>query len=288
MIVALRKRFSAESGVSDMRAILLAPGTVLMVAGFLLPLLVTFWISAQPQDGIPFAAYSKIARSTLFWRVAWNTFQIAFLSAALSIAFGYPIALHMSRQTETRRRILTMIILIPFWTSILVKSYAFIVMLGREGLLNQAILAIFPDAKPIDLLFNRAGLAIGMTHQIIPFAVLPILASLLAIDGNLARAARVMGASELTIFSRITLPLSVPGILAAFLLVFTIGLGAYITPALLGGERDIMIANLIDLRLRDTLDWPGASAIALTLAVTVSLLIVLSRYLASMAKGSRA
>ena len=286
MAASRQTRFSLPKTLAGVRAVLLAPGALFMAAGFVLPLLVTLWISLQPSEGVPLDAYWKTARSSLFWRVVWNTFEISLLSALLATVFGYVIALHMSRQSPTRRRVLTVVILTPFWTSILVKSYAFIVVLGREGLLNKAIQAVFPGADPVDLLFNRTGLAIGMTHQIVPFAVLPILASLLAVDGNLARAARVMGASEMTIFSRIILPLSMPGVLAAFLLVFTIGLGAYITPALLGGERDIMIANLIDLRLRDTLDWPGASVIALMLAAAVAALIVLSRYLAAkMQKG---
>jgi len=275
-----------HTATGALRAALMAPGVLVMAAGFLLPLAIAVWLSIQGQQGLSLEAWNAVLQSTLFWRVVWNTLQISFLSTVAAILLGYPIAFHLSRRSGRQRQFLLLLVLIPFWTSILVKSYAFIVILGREGLLNQSLQAIWPGLAPLDLLFNRTGLAIGMAHQIVPFAVLPILASLVAIDAGLVRAARVMGASEATIFARIILPLSLPGVLAAFLLVFTVGLGAYITPALLGGERDIMIANLIDLRLRDTLDWAAASAIAIALALTVAVFITLSRQIGVRVRGA--
>jgi len=277
---------SHHAQAKPLRTALMAPGVLMMFVGFLLPLAIAAWLSLQGKTGLSLDAYADVVQSTLFWRVVWNTLQISLLSTVAAILLGYPIALHLSHCKGRKRQLLLMLVLIPFWTSILVKSYAFIVILGREGLLNQSLLAIWPGLAPLDLLFNRTGLTIAMAHQIAPFAVLPILASLTAIDVSLVRAARIMGASELRIFARILLPLSLPGVLAAFLLVFTVGLGAYITPALLGSERDIMIANLIDLRLRDTLDWPGASAMAIALAITVACCIALSRHLAVRTKGA--
>ncbi|MFT4068308.1 ABC transporter permease [Paraburkholderia sp.] len=250
-----------------------------MLVAFLLPLGLAIWTSFHGADGWTTEAYRLLAKNSLFWRVIDNTFQIAFFSSIAAILLGYPLALHMSARSERTRRFLTMLVLIPFWTSILVKSYAFIVIFGRDGLLNQALRASFFPFGPVEVLFTRTGVAIAMAHQIIPFVVLPLLSNLLSIDQNLLRAAKLMGASPFEVFWRVTLPLTLPGIAAAFMISFTLGLGAYITPALLGGRSDLMIANLIDLRLRETLDWPGASAIAITLTVIAGLLIVGSRLL---------
>lgn len=248
-----------------------------MSVGFLAPLAIALWTSLRGEGGWSADAYVALAGSTLFLRVMGGTFQIALLSSVAALLLGYPLALHLSQCSPKVRRVLMMLVLIPFWTSILVKSYAFIVLFGRDGLLNQALQALFFPFGPLDLLFNRVGVGIAMAHQVIPFVVFPLLTSMLQIDRNVYRAADVMGASSSTIFWRVTLPLTLPGAAAAFLIAFTLGLGAYITPALLGGRRDLMIANLIDFRLRETLDWPAASAIAITLTVLVCALIALAR-----------
>lgn len=257
---------------------LLTPGIAVMTVGFLAPLAIALWTSLRGTGSWSVDPYIALAGSTLFWRVMSGTFQIALLSSIAALLLGYPLALHMSQCSPKVRRVLMMFVLIPFWTSILVKSYAFIVLFGREGLLNQALQASFFPFGPLDLMFNRTGVGIAMAHQVIPFVVFPLLTSMLQIDRNVYRAAEVMGASPYVIFWRVTLPLTLPGAAAAFLIAFTLGLGAYITPALLGGRRDLMIANLIDFRLRETLDWPAASAIAIALTGMVCVLIVLARH----------
>lgn len=253
------------------------PGIVVMSIGFLAPLAIAWWTSLNGPQGWSVDAYAGIAGSTLFWRVMKGTFEIALLSSVAALLLGYPLALHMSRCGPRARHMFMILVLIPFWTSILVKSYAFIILFGRAGLLNQALEASFFPFGPLDLIFNRTGVGIAMTHQVIPFVVFPLLTSMLQIDRNIYRAADVMGASPFATFWRVTLPLTLPGATAAFLISFTFGLGAYVTPALLGGRQDLMIANLIDFRLRETLDWPAASAIAITLTAVVCVLIALAR-----------
>jgi ABC-type spermidine/putrescine transport system permease subunit I len=167
-------------------------------------------------------------------------------------------------------------VLLPFWTSILVKSYAFIVVLGDSGLVNNMLATLGLPKLP--MIFNRFGVLVGMSSFQIPFVVFPLLANLLAQDANLRRTAAVMGASELRIFWQITFPLSLPGLLAGGIMCFVLAMGSFVTPALLGGRQDMMVANLIDFYTRESLDWASASAIAVILfAVSATLLWIVGR-----------
>lgn len=251
-----------------------SPGVVLMALAFAAPLGFVVWLSVTDEAGrLTLDGYASLYTSTLFWRVTWNTLVISVLVSVLAALLGYPIALHLSRQRAAARRLLLTLVLVPFWTSVLVKSYAFIIVLGKRGLLNDALQALGLGALQMDLLFNRSGMVIAMAHQMIPFVVLPLLASLLEIDRALYRAAHVAGANAWQTFCRVTLPLSLPGLGAGFLLSFMLSIGAYVTPALLGSRRDLMLANLIDFRLRESNDWHGSSAIAVTILVVCLLLL---------------
>lgn len=244
-----------------------------MLAAFLMPLLIIVWYSISHTTGISLQTYAALAHSPLFVRIMGTTFQITLATSVLATLLGFPLAVHMARQRPEVRRFLLTLVLIPFWTSTLVKSFAFITMFGRGGLINQALQASFFPQVQLNLLFTRTGLVIAMSHQLLPFVVLPLLSNLRTIDVNLYHAARVMGASSWSTFIRVTLPLCLPGLMAGFLISFTYALGAFITPALLGGRSDMMIANLIDFRLRETLDWPAASAMAVVLLVLAGVLI---------------
>ncbi|MGP2494480.1 ABC transporter permease [Mesorhizobium sp. PUT5] len=224
--------------------------------------------------------YQKIFTQPLFQRVFINTLEIGGSTAALSIVLGYFVALHLSRCNSRKRAIYLILVMLPFWTSILVKSFAFTVILGTSGVVNGLIEAVAgPDYK-LSMIFNRAGVVIGLTHWLLPFAVLPILGNLLAQDRNLPIAAEIMGASRLRIFWTIVFPQTLPAIGAGAIMVAVIAMGSFVTPALLGGRRDLMLANMVDFYIREVLDWPMASAIAMTLiliASAVALLIQLMR-----------
>lgn len=157
------------------------------------------------------------------------------------------------------------LVLLPFWTSVLVKCFAFTIILGRDGIVNSCLSWIFATKVQLPLVLNLVGLLVGMTNYLVPLAVLPVLASLLAIDGAIYRAASVMGAKPARIFWTVTLPMAVPGIFAALLSIFVMSLGAFIIPAVLGGSRDLMLSNLVDFYNREVLDWPKASAISVIL-----------------------
>ena len=250
--------------------LLLLPVSILMLVFFVWPLALVGWNSFYnaTSGAVSLSAYYSLSTSTLFYRVLANTLQISCVATLVSLVLGYVIALHLAGMDARRRAPYMILVMLPFWTSILVKSFAFTVVLGDRGLVNQAIgwlSAPLGPALHLEMLFNRVGVIIGMSNYLLPFMVFPILASLLAQNASLRRVAEIMGAGPVRIFLRITLPLSLPGVLAGVLMSMTLAMGMYITPALLGGRRDMMMANLVDFYTRQTLDWNLASAIAIVL-----------------------
>lgn len=243
---------------------LLAPLVILLLLFFVYPLLFTLWSSFY-EGGFTARAYEELLTSTLFYKVLRTTFAISFTATLVSLLLGYPVALHISRQPPSRRIIYLTLVMLPFWTSILVKSFALTVLLGYSGIINQILGSISGGQLNFPMVFNRFGAIVGMINYLLPFMILSILGSLLAQDPNLARAAEVMGASRFRIFRKVILPLTMPGVTAGIIINLTLSIGMYITPALLGGRQDMMIANLIDFYTRQTLDWPVASAIAVVL-----------------------
>ena len=250
------------------------PAMLFLTLAFLLPLLVIVYTSFG-GIAITVSHYADLVARPLYVKVLWNTVVISGLSTCLTVLLAYPIAYHLARQPPRRRTRLMILVLLPFWTSILVKSFAFTVLLGQEGLLNSMLTALFGDAARVKLLFNRPAVLIGMTHYLLPFAVFSILSSLLAQNPELRRAAEIMGAGRWRIFATITLPLSLPGVLAGGLLSMILSMGMFVTPALLGGRSDLMISNLVDFHVRETLDWNAASALAVCLIVVTGTLAAL-------------
>lgn len=243
---------------------LLAPAGLLMTAVFVVPMGFVFFHSIY-DNGYTLKAFTGLFGSSLFLRVLLATFDISLFATALALVLGYPVALHLARQSPRRRALLIMLVLLPFWTSILVKSFAFYVILGHQGLINQLLRYMFGEGAVVPLLFNRTGVMIGMSHYLIPFIVFPVLASLLSQKPELRKAALIMGAGPVRIFLRITLPLSMPGVMAGCLISMVISMGMFVTPTLLGGKADMMMANLIEFYTHETLDWNSAAAIAVIL-----------------------
>lgn len=254
-------------------ALFLAPAVILMAAVFVVPLAQIVYTSVD-SGALSLRAYSEVASSSLFLRVLENTFEISIGSTLATLLIGYPVAYHLSHVSPRRRAIYMIFILLPFWTSILVKSFAFVVILGESGIINNMLKWAFGDGAVLPLLFNRVGVTIGMVHYLLPFMVFPILVSLLAQSSDLRKAAQVMGSGRTRIFLRITLPLSMPGVLAGVIMCLVLSLGMFVTPELLGGRQDKMMANLVDFYTRVSLDWGVASAIAMILLVLSGLLII--------------
>lgn len=247
------------------------PATVFLFFVLFVPLAyvvyTSFWIAGGPS----LSAYQRLLGSELFLRTLWSTFQISVSASVASLLLGYPIAMHLAKQTPRKRAVYMVLVLVPFWTSILVKSYAFTVLLGRDGIVNHLLSVLFHTRVQLPMLFNRFGVMVGMTNYLIPFIVFPVLASLLSIDKSLYRASEIMGAKPPRIFFRITLPLSMPGVAAAALSTTVMSMGFFVIPALLGGRKDAMMSNLVDFYTRETMDWNMASAIGVILLAIVTL-----------------
>ncbi|WP_026556009.1 ABC transporter permease [Arthrobacter sp. 35W] len=218
-------------------------------------------------------AYQRVLSDPLVLRSLANTLTISLASTVVTVLLGYVIALVLWRSGTVMRVVLFAVVLLPFWTGILVKNFAWAVLLQDNGVVNSILQAIGLTDHPIELLHNRFAVIVGMVHCLLPYAVFPIFSSLASIDDRLALAARSLGAREISIFRRIILPLSAPGVSAAGLLVFIISTGFFITPVVMGGPGDMMIANQIDYYARQLTDFSGAAALAVVLTVLVSILV---------------
>ncbi len=210
--------------------------------------------------------------------IIWRTFTIAATITLLTLAIGLPYAMLAAATTGWKRSALLLAVLLPLWTSLLVRTAAWFILLQDQGLINQTLIGLGLIDAPLRLIFNRAGVVIAMTHVLLPFMVLPIYSVVIAIPKSLMPAAASMGASPLRAFWRVLLPLSLPGVLAGSLLVFMVAIGYYITPALVGGPNDQMISSIIAFYSLQTANWGMAGALGLILlAVTTVLYLVYGR-----------
>lgn len=245
----------------------LMPALLFLAAAFVYPvvLLLSQSVSGE-QGGFTLDHYVKLQESFVVGQVLATTFKIAGWTAVFSVLAAYPVAFLLSTVGKNRRNFLIIWVLMPFWTSFLVRTFAWIVLLGRNGAINQFAAALGLPEMP-SMLYNFTGVMIGMVHALMPLCVLTMLSVMEGIDQNLTRAANTLGARPSQAFLRIYLPLSIPGMAAGGLLVFITALGFFITPALLGGEQETVIVQLIIFQIKDLLNWGFAGAIAVMLLV---------------------
>jgi ABC-type spermidine/putrescine transport system permease subunit I len=253
-------------------ALLLVPALLFLGATFLVPLARLFMLSLSSPEGV-FAAYREILGDDIYQRVFLNTFTFAVLVTAVAIAIGYPLALALTRLSPGWRGALFACVLLPLWISVLVRTFAWMLLLERNGPVNRFLVASRLVDGPLPLLFNHAGVLIGMVHVLLPYAVLPIYAALARIDPALSRASEGLGASRLTTFRRVLLPLSLRGVATAATFVFLLSLGFFITPALLGGSASMTLSMLIENLVNERLAWALAAAASVVL-LGASLLVL--------------
>lgn len=223
--------------------------------------------------------YVQMLSTAMYVRVLAWTFEMAALTALLCLVIGYPVAYAMALASPRVRNLFLVLVILPFWTSSLVRAYAWIALLGRGGVVNTLLLDWGLVDQPLKLVFNAFGLYVGTVHIMLPYMILSLYTVLRGIDMGLVRAAQTLGASPGRAFMRIVLPLSVPGMAAGLLLVFMITLGFFITPAVLGGLSDETYVMWIEKLMNELMNWPLASALsALLLVVTLGLYWVLARY----------
>ncbi|MFG1399980.1 ABC transporter permease [Roseixanthobacter pseudopolyaromaticivorans] len=258
--------------------VLALPAILMMGVFFAIPLLQVLWLSvSEPRLG--FENYQEIATNPLIARIWMTTLRVCLITTVISVVFGYVVAYAMTVVGPRQRMGMIFCILATFSFSVLVRAFAFVVLLRTEGILNEALLAMGLIHQPLRLLRNEVGVVIGMAHYGLPVAILALYSNLRGINAKLMDAARGLGASGFQAFRVVYLPLSVPGILAASVLVFVYSLGFFIIPALLGGGRVVMIAEYIRVGFEETLRWGYATMLATTLvAVVLILLAVMSRF----------
>jgi putative spermidine/putrescine transport system permease protein len=242
---------------------LVIPLLVYLLALYALPV-VGMMLRSVTEPHWTLENFAELLRSPVFALVLWITIRISLVVTIAVLLLGYPVAFLLARLPPARGNLLLILVLVPFWSSILVRSYAWMVLLGRDGIVNQFLLWIGVITTPLPLLYTTLAVYVAMVHVLLPFMILPLYAVLRGIDSNLLRAAASLGARPSGVFRQVVLPLSLPGISAGCLLVFILSLGFYITPALVGGPRDLMMAVLIQQQI-DELNWPLGSALSVVL-----------------------
>ena len=256
---------------------LMVPAVALMLALFALPLLRVLWLSVS-EPTLGFGNYEALWSNTVIHRVWWNTARVCLLTTIISVLLGYLVAYAMANAPGKTRTVMLACILTTFWLSVLIRAFAWVTLLRTEGVLNSILLSLGVIDKPLILVRNEFGVIVGMVHYMLPVAVFPMFANMLNIPCQYMDAARSLGASAWRRFFEVYLPLCKPGIVSSTVLVFVFSLGFYITPAILGGGRLVMIAEYIKVGFEDTLRWGYATMLATTvLFVLFVCLAVLGR-----------
>ncbi|AOO85076.1 ABC transporter permease subunit [Bosea vaviloviae] len=243
---------------------LAVPGLLFLAVFFVWPVAQLLGLSLfDPDSGRPsLATYQRIAATDVYLRVLGITFRIAGYTALYSLLIGYPLAYWLARLPDIYRGRMLLFVMVPFWTSYLVKTFAWMIVLGRSGIINSLAIGAGVVDQPLPLLHNEFGVMVGMVHAMVPLAVMTMLPVMAGIDRRLVQAAQTLGASPAHAFWLIYFKLSLPGVAAAGLLVFISSLGFFIVPAFLGGRRETMLAQLIITQVQELLNWPFAGALA--------------------------
>jgi putative spermidine/putrescine transport system permease protein len=255
---------AAERRETRRHIVLLLPALLTLGAFFVYPLFGILLRSVY-KNGYTLESYRQVVRTSVYLTVIGLTFQTAAVVTVIALLLGYPLAYVLATVRPRLARVLVVIVVLPFLTSIIVRTYAWMVLLGSNGVVNQYLMALGLVEAPLKLLYNPAGVVVGMTYVLLPFMVLTLASVMRSIDPALVRAAHSLGASRWQAFRRVFLPLSAPGIAGGTLLVFILSLGFFITPALMGGPSDVMIAMLIEREVEFTLNWSFASTLAVIL-----------------------
>jgi ABC-type spermidine/putrescine transport system permease subunit I len=254
--------------VIDSRVRLLALPVGFLVLVYVLPIGRLLLTSVWQGGGLTLAPYRTMLASPAFLRTVATTAELAVMVTLITGVLGYLVAFYLAQSSARVRAVGLLITVFPLLTSVLVRTFAWTTILGRTGLVNVLLLRIGIIEEPLALIFNRTGIYIGLVHVLLPLCVLPIYTTMLRIDGNLLRAGESLGASPVRVFATVYLPLTLPGVAAGGLLVFIAAAGSYITPLLLGSERDTMIAGLIGEQIDRSLNWSVGAAMSVVLLMT--------------------
>ncbi len=267
--------------------ILIAIPLSFMAAFFLVPFLFSVIASLQnPQGDWTLDNYHKIVADGYYLGIFYTTFKLSLIATLLSFFIAYPIAYYIANIVKSRnlRRFCYVLVIMPLFTSNIVRSFGWLILLGRQGLVNQALIGLGLADRPIGILFTETAVIIGLAYILVPFMVLTIAAILQTIDRSLVEASLDLGSSRLATFFHITLPLSLPGVIAGSLIVFTLAVSAYVVPAIMSGGRVVVAAMPIFDNYASLFNFNFGAALAVSLLVVTLILIAL--YLLFIERGS--
>ena len=248
--------------------LLMAPLFALFLFAFAYPLASVLSMSVlEPEPSLQ--NYKRALTDPVFLGILVRTVEIGFTVSVVCLAMAFPVAFVMARSTGLKAMLITACIVLPLWSSVLVRTTAWAVLLQRNGLVNNALIALHLTDEPLKLLFTRTAVVLAMAHVLLPFMVLPIFGALRSIPKDFGRAAEVLGAGPVRRLWEVTIPLSMPGLVSGFLMVFLMSLGYFITPALLGSPQEMMVSTLISQQITMLLDWPFGAALVGVLTLFV-------------------
>lgn len=257
------------------------PALLAIVLIVVIPVGWLFYLSFIGSDGqLSLENYQKMIQYKSYARVFLTTFQVSLLTTLLCILIGYPLAYFLAILPQRMAGFFMLAVLLPFWTSLLVRTYAWLVLLQRNGILNDLAISAGIWDSPLKLVHNMTGTLIGMAHIMLPFLILPLYGSMRKIERDMMHAASNLGASPIQAFWKVYFPLSLSGMVAGSLIVFVLCLGFYVTPAVLGGGRVVMVATQITAILENQFNWGAASALGVVLLIaTIIILYLAARFL---------
>jgi putative spermidine/putrescine transport system permease protein len=250
---------------------LLAPALVMLAVFLIWPVGELMSKSFLDPKG-PMAFYGRLVQVPAYVMILLRTVLVSALTAFICLLVGYPVAYRLTKAGPIAKAFILICVLLPFWTNLLVRSYGWIEILNPRGILNSALMAAGLIKTPLELVYNSTGVLIGLSQIMLPYMILPLYAVMMRMDGRLTQASRSLGAGPVQTFIKVYFPLTFPGVMAGVLLIFTMSLGFFIIPALLGGDKGLMIAQLIDFNINGTLNWGMASALSTVLLATTLLL----------------
>lgn len=260
---------------------LASPAVLTVMIVMVIPVGWLFYLSFLSDDGsFSLEHYERMLESKAYGRIFWTTFKVSFLTTGICILLGYPLAYFLSQLPKRAATLCMLTVLLPFWTSLLVRTYAWLVLLQNKGLINNWGIGLGLWDEPLALVHNLTGTLIGMVHIMLPFLVLPLYGSMKAISTDYLKASSNLGAGPVQTFWNVFFPLSLPGLFAGALIVFVLCLGFFVTPAVLGGGKVIMVSNQITNNIELFFNWGAASALGVVLlAITLGILFAASRLL---------
>ena len=261
---------------------LLVPTSFLYIVTFFIPLITLLVMSFSRFEssvttlGFYLDNYEKILTDGITLKIFFQTVELSLMITLFCLLLGYPVAMLMRRVGPKARLWILLLVVSPLLTSIIVRNVAWVLILGRSGMINDLLISWGLISKPLPLMYNTFGVVLAVVHVYLSFMVLPLFAALSSINNSLEEAAASLGAKPLSIFLSVTLPLSLPGIMAGCTLVFILSMGVYLTPVIMGGNFVVTLPMLIEDAVRNRYNWPEASAMALLLLIAIGIMIVIS------------